>query len=148
MVEHRQYSLVSQVLKKSFGQVSNQVLLQSLSEQFGGKARTVRENLKFIARYITKGGNDFKAGQSYLRYKMRFDSEVCPSEEAWVARHWRTNAVLRQEHIEEGLNDPLSLIRGEICQLATVIDGMMAGNRARTGYVYELKIPSRRKSSL
>ena len=147
VVEHRPYSILAHVLKRSFGQVPNQVLLQPLSEQFNGKTRTVRENLKFIARYITKGGNDFNDGQSYLRYKMKFTGEVCHSEEEWVARNWRTHEVLRQEHIEEGLNDPLSLTTGEICQLATVLDGMMGWSRSRTGYVYERKTPSRRKSS-
>lgn len=144
VVEHHWKSTLSDALGKSFGQVPNQVLLQPLSEQFGGKTRTVQENLKFIARYLTKGGNDFINGQSYLRYKIRFKNEVSRSEEEWVSRHWRTDEDLRREHLEEGVNDPLSLSRGEICHLARVIDGMMGWHRRRTGYVYELKTRSRR----
>lgn len=122
-----------------------QVRVQELSESWGGKPKPVRESLQHIARYITKGGNAFMAGKSYLKYKIGFENTDTPTEEEWTARNWRRNEVLKQERIEEGIEDVFSLSVGEICQLARVIDKMMGMHPKRTGYVIDIKTPIYRK---
>lgn len=124
---------------------ARQVRLQTLSEQFAGKPRSLKTNLRFIARYITKGGNDFIGGNAYLRYKIGFENTDTPTEEEWVARNWRRSQALKQERIEEGIDDAFGLSVGEICALTRVIDGMMSTHPQRTGYAVEIKIPKRRQ---
>jgi hypothetical protein len=121
-----------------------QVRIQELSESFAGVSRSLTTNLRFIARYITKGGNDFIGGKSYLRYKIGFENTDTPTEEEWVARNWRRSQVLKQERIEDGLDDEFGLNVNEICELTKVIDGMMSTHPHRTGYVVEHKNPKTR----
>jgi hypothetical protein len=92
-------------------------------------------NLKDIARYITKGGNDWIGNKAYLRYKLCFDGRDASDEEAWVQENWRKNEILKQERIEDGLEDALSLNQYEISCLAEVIDRMMNLKRNRIGYL-------------
>lgn len=134
----------SRICRKVWKHDARQVRIQELSESFAGKTRNLPTNLRFIARYITKGGNDFIGGKSYLRYKIGFENTDVPSEEEWVARNWRRSQVLKQERIEDGLDDVFGLSVGEICQLAQVIDGMMSTHSQRTGYVVDIKTPKRR----
>jgi hypothetical protein len=112
-----------------------QIELKQLSEAYGGKSKSVELNLKDIARYITKGGNDWIGKKSYLRYKVSFDNEYLDAEEYWIQSNWRTDDVLRGEHQEDGLEDSRSMTRSEILLLAQVIDGMMDTARGRTGYL-------------
>lgn len=138
----------SGICQKVWRHDARQVRIQELSESFAGKSRDLPTNLRFIARYITKGGNDFIAGKSYLRYKIGFENTDVPSEEEWVARNWRRSQVLKVERIEDGLDDVFGLSVGEICQLALVIDGMMSGHPQRTGYVVDIKTPKRRQNNI
>lgn len=107
---------------------------KSLSKEFNKQTKAAEDNLQDIAQYITKGGNDWIKRQSYLRYKLSFDQERDMSEDAWIAKEWRRNEILRQEHAEEGIVDSLSMTPYEITQLAILIDKMMALNKSRTGY--------------
>ena len=122
-------------LKEQWKQEPRQVQMKPLSKVFGGKVKTVEKSVVDIARYITKGGNDWVKGKAYLRYKTGFDNEHLNSEESWVNTHWRRNKTLRLEHMEDGLEDALAMTRSEIGLLAQVIDGMMAMDRTRTGYL-------------
>jgi len=118
-----------------------QIMMSRLSTQYGGKAKTVSQNLSDIATYITKGGNDWYAKKAYLRYKIGFENDDAKvtDEDTWVAKNWRRNRLLKQEHAEDGIEDQLSLNASEISQLAITIDGLMGLNRTRTGYLVSVR---------
>jgi hypothetical protein len=128
---------------KDWKREPRQIQLKPISKQFKSKSKPLDKNLVDIARYITKGGNDWIGGKSYLRYKLAFENEYLFNEDEWVNKNWRRNEVLKQEHSEEGLEDALSMNVSEIVSLATVIDAMMSFNKTRTGYLVFAK--SKRK---
>jgi hypothetical protein len=134
-----QFDAFNERLKKvkAWSLAPRQIELKKLSTQFGGKPKSVDQSLRHIATYITKGGNDWMSNKAYLRYKISFeaDDELVNDEASWVAKNWRKNELLRQEHAEDGITDVLSLTVQEITQLALVIDGLMGLNRTRTGYL-------------
>jgi len=133
------------VLKKNrlWKKEPRQIQLKPLSEHFGNKPKPVDKSLKDIARYITKGGNDWIANKAYLRYKLAFDNEHFETQDEWVQRNWRRNEVLKQERHEEGIKDAFSMTVQEIGLLARVIDRMMGSKRDRNGYLVSAK--SKRK---
>lgn len=108
-----------------------QIELKKLSEEFNSKKKPVVSSLKHIATYITKGGNDWNAGNAYFNYKFGFEGM---DEDSWIRANVHRDALLKQEHREDGIEDPLSLTVQEISELAVLIDGMMNLNRTRTGY--------------
>jgi len=114
-----------------------QIEIKKLSEHFAGKPKTTEQNLAHIAKYITKGGNDWYAGKAYLRYKIHFevDDANVTDEETWVAKNWRRDQLLQQEHKLDGIEDAMSMTVNEIAELTIFIDGFMATNRTRTGYL-------------
>lgn len=128
---------------KEWKREPRQIQLKPISTQFKSKSKSLDKNLVDIARYITKGGNDWIGGKSYLRYKLAFENEYLFNEDEWINKNWRRNEVLKQEHSEEGLEDALSMNVSEIVSLAFVIDQMMSFNRTRTGYLVFAK--SKRK---
>lgn len=128
---------------KEWKREPRQIQLKPISTQFKSKSKSLDKNLVDIATYITKGGNDWIGGKSYLRYKLAFENEYLFNEDEWVNKNWRRNEVLKQEHSEEGLEDALSMNVSEIVSLASVIDQMMSFNRTRTGYLVSAK--SKRK---
>lgn len=128
---------------KEWKREPRQIQLKPISKQFNSKSKPLDKNLIDIARYITKGGNDWIGGKSYLRYKLAFENEYLLNEDEWVNKNWRRNEVLKQEQAEDGLEDALSMNVSEIVSLATVIDAMMSFNRKRTGYLVSAK--SKRK---
>lgn len=128
---------------KDWKREPRQIQLKPISKQFKSKSKSLDKNLVDIAKYITKGGNDWIGGKSYLRYKLAFDNEYLFNEDEWVNKNWRRNETLKKEQTEEGLEDALSMNVSEIVSLATVIDAMMAFNRTRTGYLVSAK--SKRK---
>ena len=136
-------------LRSQWNQEPRQVKMQTLSKEYKGIKKTAEANVTDWARYITKGGNDWVKGKAYLRYKTGFDNEHLNSEESWVNKHWRRNKTLRLEHMEDGLEDALAMTRSEIGLLAQVIDGMMAMDRTRTGYLIsaQSKAQSRKLST-
>lgn len=114
-----------------------QIEIKHLSEEYMGKPKTVELNLKHIARYITKGGNDWDGKTISFRYKVSFDKQDDSGEDAFFAKYWRSDEALRAEHKHVGINDPLSMTAYEIGQLAITIDRLMAygGSKDRTGYL-------------
>jgi len=120
---------------KEWKREPRQIQLKPISTQFKSKSKSLDKNLVDIARYITKGGNDWIGGKSYLRYKLAFENEYLFNEDEWVNKNWRRNESLKQELVEEGIEDALSMNVSEIVSLATVIDTMMSFNRTRTGYL-------------
>ena len=134
--EHR-FDQFEQRLKavKNWAKIPRAIELKRLSTQFKGRKKPMDSNLKDIARYITKGGNDWIGNKAYLRYKLSFDGRDAADDEAWVQENWRKNEILKQERIEDGLDDALSLNHHEISCLAEVIDRMMNLKRNRIGYL-------------
>lgn len=138
-----QFANFEERIKKvsEWSKAPRQIMMSRLSTQYGGKAKTVSQNLKDIATYITKGGNDWYAKKAYLRYKIGFeyDDVLVVDEATWIARNWRRNELLKQEHSEDGIEDQLSLKADEVGQLAITIDGLMGLNRTRTGYLVSVR---------
>ena len=136
--DFKQFDAFNERLKKvkAWSLAPRQIELKKLSTQFGGKPKDVDQNLRHIATYITKGGNDWMSNKAYLRYKIGFenDDELVNDQASWEAKNWRKNELLRQEHAQDGITDMLSLTVQEIVQLTLVIDGLMGLNRTRTGY--------------
>jgi len=128
---------------KDWKREPRQIQLKPISKQFKSKSKSLDKNLVDIARYITKGGNDWSGGKSYLRYKLAFENEYLFNEDEWVNKNWRRNKTLKKEKKEDGIEDALSMNVSEIVSLATVIDAMMSFNRTRTGYLVMAK--SKRK---
>ena len=128
---------------KDWKREPRQIQLKPISKQFKSKSKSLDKNLVDIARYITKGGNDWSGGKSYLRYKLAFENEYLFNEDAWVNKNHTRNETLKKEKKEDGIEDALSMSVSEIVSLATVIDSMMASNRTRTGYLVSAK--SKRK---
>jgi hypothetical protein len=122
---------------KAWNAAPRQLEMKALSKAYSGRSKSMEQNLKHIATYITKGGNDWYANKAYLRYKIGFENDDAQvnDEATWVAKNWRRSAILRQEHSEGGIVDLLSMTAEEILQLAVVIDGLMGLNRTRTGYL-------------
>lgn len=139
----KQFELFTERLKKvkAWSLAPRQIELKKLSTQFGGKAKSVEQNLRHIATYITKGGNDWMANKAYLRYKIGFenDDELVNDEATWVAKNWRRSELLKREHSEDGITDILSLTEQEIVELTLVIDKLMGLNRTRTGYLVSVR---------
>ena len=120
---------------KKWKRAPRQIELKSLSRRYQGNAKAIERSLNDIARYITKGGNDWYGEKAYLRYKLGFDNEDIQTEDSWVNKNWRKNEILRKEHKEEGIEDMLSMNPYEISTLAQVIDTMMKSKRDLTGYL-------------
>jgi len=121
-------------LKHEWKHDPRQVQVQPLPNVFNGKPRTARENLIDMARYITKGGNEWINKKPSLRYKLTFELEALEVEDGGGRKNSRRNLML-QLGDKEGREDPLAMTSSEICALARVIDGMMGMTRHRDGYV-------------
>jgi len=63
------------------------------------------------------------------------DDANVTDEETWVAKNWRRDQLLQQEHKLDGIEDAMSMTVNEIAELTIFIDGFMATNRTRTGYL-------------
>ena len=120
---------------KKWNRAQRQIELKNLSKNFNGSHKSLKENLKHISTYITKGGNDWYANKSYLRYKIGFDNETFDSEDSWIKKNWRRNKILKQEQKEEGIEDVLSMNRLEISLLANVIYKLMCLRKDKKGYL-------------
>lgn len=116
-----------------------QIQLKPLSDQFGGRRKSVELSLRDISKYITKGGNDWIGGKAYLRYKIGFDNNDVPDEDIWIQKNYRRNEQLKLEIIHEGIEDALSMTGHDIATLASVIDSLMGLNNNRTGYLINAK---------
>lgn len=129
-----QFDIFESSLKacEKWKRTGRQVQLKRLSKEFGGKRKPYLKSLEDIAKYITKGGNDWNAGRNYLQYKFGFEGE---DEESWIRKNLHRNQLLKKEHMEDGFEDPISLTIQETCELAVLIDLMMGLDRTRTGYL-------------
>ena len=108
-----------------------QVQFSPLSKTWDKKPKSIEENIKHIARYITKGGVE-----DGLQYSIKFKSEMPMTYEEYCNFSDHNTDPERQVKIEEGkLLDFPNLSNYEINQLTLVIDGMMNWNKSRTGYV-------------
>ena len=119
-----------------------QVKVQPLSKVFNGKPRTPRESLLDIARYITKGGNDWINKKPSLRYKLTYEDESVETDDGSGQKTSKRNLML-QRGPKEGREDPLAMTPSEICALTTVIDGMMGMTRHRDGYLVSARSKNR-----
>lgn len=122
---------------KAWSIAPRQLEMKAMSKVYGGRSKSMEQNLRHIAAYITKGGNDWCANKAYLRYKIGFENDDAQvnDEATWVAKNWRRNELLRQEHAEDGIVDLLSMTAEEVLQLTLGVDGLMGLNRTRTGYL-------------
>lgn len=104
---------------------SHQLQIKVLSESFNGKKKTLDQNLKHIAAYITKGANMLIAGKRTHRYKISFDqSDLGLSEELIF--------------VNEGSEDARNLPFESIVMCAELLDKLMSKRRTRDGYVITL----------
>jgi hypothetical protein len=122
-------------LNSNWKRTKRQIELKNLSTSFYGSYKSLKENIKHISTYITKGGNDWYGNKSYLRYKIGFDNESYDSEDSWIKKNWRRNELLRKEQKEEGIEDVLSMNRFEISLLTNVIYKIMCLNKDKKGYL-------------
>jgi hypothetical protein len=115
---------------------SYRVEMKGLSEEFGGKQKSVNANLKHIARYITKGGNLMVDGKTHMRYKVAFDQDDLGYEAMMITEGWRKKgSIIQIESKTEGFEDVLSLTGKETLFHAEAIDVLMGDKRNRQGYV-------------
>jgi len=121
-------------LKCEWKRDPRQVQVQQLPKVVNGKPRTPRESLLDIARYITKGGNDWINKKPALRYKLTSENEPLETEDISGRKTSKRNLML-QRGDKERCEDPLAMTASEICTLACAIDGMMGMTRHRDGYV-------------
>lgn len=114
-----------------------QIVMTSLTTKYGETEKTVEQNLRDIAAYITKGGNDWVSKRPYLRYKIKFSSGTPMTHEEIMSQNWRFNEMLRQNRKEQGgIEDLLSLSVLEINVLAMCIDKMMNLEPNGLGYLF------------
>ena len=123
--------------------------LKKLSKSYDGKTKTIEQNLKHIASYMTKGANALKDGYFY-----NFKYKIGPSsEEDWIAHHYSSNksskefkASLKEQHYAEddlievvGVEDTLSLSAYEIGEQVQLVDYLMSLDDTRTGYLINIE---------
>jgi hypothetical protein len=83
---------------------------------------SMEKNLRNIAGYLTKGGNDT------LRFRKLFGNGAPESMEL---------AMAKQGYAESGeYDDHLGLSSGQVAVLVNVYDALMRRNRARDGYLF------------
>jgi hypothetical protein len=104
---------------------SHQLEIKLFSEEFRGKAKSLDQNLKHIAAYITKGANMLVAGKRYHRYKISFDQD---------------DLGLNQDmcFVQEGTEDSRNMQFASIAMCAELLDKLMSKRRTRDGYVVTL----------
>jgi hypothetical protein len=114
---------------------SYQVQVSILSEQYGGKKKSVTSNLTDIAGYITKGANDRIQDGISLHYKLSFDRDMESIEDQMVQDWRKVGSVIRAENMSDGLEHSRSMTMAEISFHAEAIDMLMGLKRNRMGYV-------------
>lgn len=136
----KDFDQLNKVLRTSpqWSVAPRQIEIKKLSSQFGNKSKSMEDNLSDIARYITKGGNDWIGGKAYLRYKMGFEQNMNLSMEEWESLNWRKDEILKRENKQDGITDKLSLTYHEISTLASLIYALMMSNPNTTGYQVKL----------
>ena len=123
--------------------------LKKLSKSYDGKTKTIEQNLKHIASYMTKGANALKDGYFY-----NFKYKIGPSsEEDWIAKCSGSNKIsaefkrsLKEEYSVEDdwielikIEDTLSLSAYEISEQIQLVDYLMSLDNTRTGYLINVE---------
>ena len=126
-----------------------QIRLQKMRRTHCGIPKAIKLSLEHLARYFTKGGNDFKDGKSYLQYKIKLpdDAPLTYDEQLleWDHSEHEEDVVLEDGSIKpnscsfnnfkNSKINILSLSVHEINVLAKVIHEMMNWNTTGTGYL-------------
>ena len=92
---------------------------------------TTEKNFRNIAKYITKGGQEWHNETSTLKYKIGFTSEDI--ETAW--------SLSTKQREDEGnpTEDTQALNPAEIVALASFVDKLMRLDDTETGYLIAIK---------
>ena len=99
------------------------------------------KNLQNIARYITKGGQQWQNDKSSLKFKMGFTNEDIETQMAYQTRQREQEFYDLENDIFEknSIEDTMSLNAIEITALASFIDKLMNLDAEKTGYQVILK---------
>lgn len=119
--KEEQFKNFEEQLKKNYrwAIAPRQIELKKLSENYGKIIKTVENNLKDIANYITKGANDLKQGSFKLKYKL----------------NEKYNYDSIDEYEDGELEDSLSLTYFEISEQVKLLNCIMEIESNRTGYL-------------
>ena len=116
---------------KTIKSASKAIWREAYQVEFGGfhSNKSVSSNLKFIARYLVKGGNEA------LVYKFGFGWDTAERLEARMLKSGK--AAMGTDF--EGYVNEMSLTRDEIGVLVRTIDRMMgsSGSNMRNGYIWK-----------
>lgn len=127
--------LRNELAKEGLCDVNRQTEISLLTDEFGGRRKTLEENLFHIARYITKGGNKLVAGRMTFEYKTSFKQSDIKQEKELISGHRETGSDIRREKLEDGLENPLAMTFSEVLFQAIVIDRLMGTAKDRRGYL-------------
>lgn len=149
--KEEQFAIFEDNLKQNirWNVAARQIELTKLSERYNGKTKTVEQNLKDIANYMTKGANNLEKG-----YYFNFKYKIGPSsEEDWIAKCSGSNKIsaefkrsLKEEYSVEDdwielilIEDTLSLSAYEIGEQIQLVDYLMDLDDTRTGYLINVE---------
>lgn len=151
--KEEQFAIFENNLKQNirWNVASRQIKFSTLSEKYkySGKAKTVEQNLKHIASYMTKGANALEDGH-YFNFKYKTEAS---SDEDWIAKCSGSNKIsaefkrsLKEEYSVEDdwielikIEDTLSLSAYEIGEQIQLVDYLMDLDDTRTGYLINVE---------
>ena len=122
---------------------------KKLSKSYDGKTKTIEQNLKHIASYMTKGANALEDG---YRFNFKYKTKAS-SDEDWIAKCSGSNKIsaefkrsLKEEYSVEDdwielikIEDTLSLSAYEISEQIQLVDYLMSLDNTRTGYLINVE---------
>jgi integrase/recombinase XerD len=132
-------SLRSALQDAELGSINRQIAISKLTEEFGGRRKTLNENLFHISRYITKGGNKLVNGRITFEYKASFLQSDLSAERDLIRSHRDPESSLHREKVEDGLENPLAMNYAEILFQAMAVDRLMGGTKNRRNYLLTTK---------
>ena len=149
--KEEQFAIFKDNLKQNirWNVASRQIKFSTLSEKckYSGKAKTVEQNLKHIASYMTKGANALKKELFNFKYKTK-----ASSDEDWISECLRNKSSkefkrsLKEEYSVEDdwielikIEDTLSLSAYEIGEQIQLVDYLMDLDDTRTGYLINVE---------
>ncbi len=116
---------------KNYWSGSRQVELKNLSKQWGGKKKSLDENLSDLAYYFTKGGND------HLRFKVGFGREHVEEIESLMFRKYGKQLISDDD--DGSVMDVRALNANEIGFLDRITRLLMNRNNSNSGQGYIIK---------
>ena len=120
---------------RGFCSADRQTEIKRLTDEFGGKRKTLDQSLFHIGRYITKGGNKLIGERIAFEYKASFNQSDLKREKELLLGHRDAGTDLHREKMEEGIENPLAMTYEEVLFQAIVIDGLMGTAKDRRGYL-------------